>query len=259
MTPQGSHKSHDREGVVVSADEKAAEERMAVESSIEMSGSQAGPDVPIVRTQSFAASEEMAPVRSPTPASQVTLISSPAPSYPASNSSLLPMFLLNEESAIRPIEAHTEHSHLEAPVYEATPHSTNVEALEHAQAVEEMERRHEIEGACRTNTPLTPPQPKVALPTGFEAGLVAKAHLVNLTKQDDGGLPKTPEHLKSPRAEREIKDNSFKPGDGDLIDLRSDRSPSSDSWTNRDAGTRKLIWRQEPDWSFDNLKKQTQT
>jgi hypothetical protein len=217
---------------------KAVEERTAIEDSVERSGSQVTPCAPIVRTQSSAAPERMTAVRLPTPESQVTLSLSPA-------SSLLPMFLLDEESAARPEEAHLVHSHLEALVYEATPHSTNVEALEHAQAVEEMERRQEAESHCRTETPLTAPQPKVALPTSFEAGLVDKAHLMNLTK--------------SPRTERKTEDRNPQPEDEDMIDLRSDRCPSSNSWRSKDAGTRKPIWGQEPDWNFDNLNKYTKT
>ena len=245
--------------MTASAGEKAAEERTAIEDPVEKSSRQVNPGAPVVWTQPPAAPDRMTPVRLPTLASQVTLSSSPALSYPASHSSLLPMFLFDEESAARPEEAHIEHSHLEAPVYEATPHSTNVEALEHAQAVEEMERRQEAESAYRTEIPLTAPQPKVALPTGLEAGLVAKAHLVNVTKQDNGGFPKAPKHRKSPRIEREMKNSSFKPGNGDLVDLRSDRCPSFSSRRSKDAGTRKPIWGQEPGWNFDNLNKHTET
>ena len=256
LTPEENHSHHGREDVKASAGEKAAEERTAVENRVEKSKSQVHPGAPIVWTQTPAAPDRMTPIRLPTPASQVTLSLSPAHSYPASHSSLLPMFLLDEESAARPEETH---AHLEAPVYEATPHSTNVEALEHAQAVEEMERRQETESDCRTEIPLTAPQPKVALPTGLEAGLVAKAHLVNVTKQDNGGFREGPKHRESPRIEREMKNSSFKPGNEDLIDLRSDRCPSSNSWRSKDAGTRKPIWGQEPGWNFDNSNKHTET
>ena len=256
LTPEENHSHHSREDVTASVGEKAAEEKTAVENCIEKSESQVNPGAPIVRAQTPTAPDRMTPVRLPTPASQVTSSSSPALSYPASHSSLLPMFLLDEESAARPEETH---AHLEAPVYEATPHSTNVEALEHAQAVEEMERRQETESDCRTEIPLTAPQPKVALPTGLEAGLVAKAHLVNVTRQDNGGFRGAPEHRKSPRIEREMKNSSLKPGNGDLVDLRSDRCPSSSSWRDKDAGTRKPIWGQESGWNFDNLNKHTET
>jgi hypothetical protein len=249
MTPQGIHSHHDKEGV---AGGNAVEERAALEDSVERSGSQFTPCAPIVRTQSSAAPERMTPVRLPTPESQVTSSISPA-------SSLLPMFLLDEEIAARPEEVHFVHSHFEAPVYEATPHSTDVEALEHAQAIEEMERRQEAESHCRTETPLTAPQPKVALPTSFGAELVETAHLMNLTKQDDSGLHKAPGNGKSPRTERKMEDNNPQPEDEDLIDLTSNRCPSSDSWTNRDAGTRKPIWGQGPDWNFDNLNKRAET
>ena len=252
MTPPGSPSHHVKKDVTASVGVNTAEEKTAIEDRVENSGRQITP-------------KQVTPVRSLTPASQITLLSSSEDSYSASHSSLLPMFLRDEESAVRPVEAHIEHPHFEAPVYEATPHSISVEVLERAQAVEERERRQEAESACRTETPLTAPQPKVALPTKFEAGLVAeagliaKARLVNLTKQDDGGLSKVPEHRESPRAEREMKNSSFKPEDGDLIDLRSDRGPSSNSRRGRDAGTRKLIWGQEPNWNFDNLNKHTET
>lgn len=94
-----------------------------------------------------------------------------------------------DASASQQDEAHIEAVRGGAPVYQETPHSHDVEAREHAQAVEETERRQEEESAAHTKTPLTAPQPKMKMPMNFEDELTAKLGKMRLQKQatDEAG------------------------------------------------------------------------
>lgn len=74
----------------------------------------------------------------------------------------------NDKRAARKDEARITDVASGMPVYQETPHSHAVEALEHAQAVEERERRQEEERTARTNTALTAPQPMLKLPVNFQ-------------------------------------------------------------------------------------------
>lgn len=92
-----------------------------------------------------------------------------------------------DKSAARKDEARIEIVSRGPPIYEGTPHSHDVEALEHAQAVEEMERRQEEECAARTKTPLTAPQPRIKTPTNFQDELAATLSGLKLNKRKDRG------------------------------------------------------------------------
>lgn len=90
----------------------------------------------------------------------------------------------------------------QTPVYEETPHSNDVEALEHAQAVEERERRQEEERFSRSRTPFVAPQPRPNLPMNFHDELTAKMGKINVYEGT---------HHQKARAESSVKLNVVKP------------------------------------------------
>lgn len=77
--------------------------------------------------------------------------------------------------------------HKEVPVYDESPHSRDVEALEHAQAVEESEKRQDVERDARTKPPLTAPQPKMSMPADFQDELATQLNKMKLNKQTGEG------------------------------------------------------------------------
>ncbi|KAF1924677.1 uncharacterized protein M421DRAFT_95223 [Didymella exigua CBS 183.55] len=90
-------------------------------------------------------------------------------------------------SVARKDEAHIEDVTGRIPVYEETPHSHDVEALEHAQAVEEREIMQEEERIARSKTPCIAPQPRPKLPTNFQDDLTAKLGKMKLNNGKDDG------------------------------------------------------------------------
>jgi len=84
-------------------------------------------------------------------------------------------------------EARVKDVHEKVPGYEENPHSRNVEALEHAQAVEERERRQDEERYARTESPITAPQPRMKMPSDVQDELATKLNKINLNKQAGEG------------------------------------------------------------------------
>ncbi|KAF3052790.1 hypothetical protein E8E11_011576 [Didymella keratinophila] len=81
-------------------------------------------------------------------------------------------------------EARVEDLTRQATAYEETPHSHDVEALKHAQAVEERERRQEEERVARSKTPFIAPQPRPNMSANLQDELAAKLSKVKLKKAD---------------------------------------------------------------------------
>lgn len=123
-----------------------------------------------------------------------------------------------DASAARKDEARIEDATRQTPVYEETPHSHDVEALEHAQAVEEKERKQEEERAARTKTPFIAPQPRMKMPANFQDELAAKLGKVKLNEQRGDGAseagPSETLNVVKPRASNETWRTVFSDNEG---------------------------------------------
>jgi hypothetical protein len=84
--------------------------------------------------------------------------------------------------AARKDEAQVEGITTQTPMYHETSHSRDVEALEHAQAVEERERQWEEVLLSRTKTPFIAPQPRPKLAVNLQDKLAAKLGTIRLSK-----------------------------------------------------------------------------
>jgi hypothetical protein len=103
---------------------------------------------------------------------------------------------MSDKSAARKDEAHITDVARGMPAYQETSHSYAVKALEHAQAVEERERRQEEERTARIDTPLTAPQPRSKLPIDFHDKLTAQLSGCSMSGQEDSGIAHAGPHEK---------------------------------------------------------------
>lgn len=174
----------------------------------------------------------------------------------------------------------------QTPVYEETPHSHDVEALEHAQAVDELERRQEEERAARTMTPFIAPQPRMKMPANFQEELAAKLGKMSLNRQKDGGaaeaVSSNPNVIR-PRASNETwrtvfsdnerysePDQAFRERLGNTLSAGGtprpptaatthsqaparEETPAPDVFVNLSANIAGPCWQSGPSWDFGNV------
>jgi hypothetical protein len=186
-----------------------------------------------------------------------------------------------DASAARKDEARIEDMPRETPVYEETPHSHDVEALEHAQAVEERERRQDEERVTRSKTRFIAPRPKPNLPVNFQDELAAKLGKIKLNKPSidgaSGDAPSEPLNVVKPRPSNETwrtvysdhepysePDQAFRERLGSALSARGTTRPPTAATTPVAAPAREVTPNPdailnlsaniaEPGWSFDNV------
>ena len=168
------------------------------------------------------------------------------------------------------------------PVYQETSHSHDVEAREHAQAVEERERTEEEERVTLTKTPLAAPQPRPKLPTNFQDELTAKLRGRRVSAQEDSNDAHTETGAKEtnlrPRASNEtwrtvfsdpeemnrIPDRAFRDSLGHTLSRPQTAAGASSSRvdasgpdvsTNLAADVDSSGWQSGPSWDFSNVPK----
>ncbi|KAJ8115923.1 hypothetical protein OPT61_g2544 [Boeremia exigua] len=181
-------------------------------------------------------------------------------------------------------EACIDDVHTKPPAYEQTAHSHDVEVLEHAQAVEEIERTQEEACTARTKTPLTAPQPRTKMPSNFQGELVAKLCSMKLKGRGDIATEADPSGSSTlrPRASHETwrsvftehdEDNrmpnrQFRHDLGDRLstavspqpstvpsqtELRRVETPGPDVFVNLSANIAQPGWESGPSWNFSNV------
>lgn len=191
-----------------------------------------------------------------------------------------------DASAARKDEAGIGDVPRQTPVYEEIPHSHEVEALEHAQAVNELERMQEEEGAARTTTPFIAPQPRMKMPANFQDELASKLGKMNLNRQKNGGaaeaVPSNPNVIR-PRASNETwrtvfsdnerysePDQAFRERLGNTLSAGGtprpptaatthsqaparEETPAPDVFVNLSAKTAGPGWQSGPSWDFGTV------
>lgn len=190
-----------------------------------------------------------------------------------------------DASAARKDKSRIEDVAEQAPIYEETPHSHDVEALEHAQAVEERERRQEEERVARSKTPFIAPQPRPKLPVNFQDELTAKLGKMNLNKPSIDSIseaaPSAPTNIIRPRPSNETwrtvysdhepytePDQAFRERLGSALSARGTSRPTAAAMPVA-APARKVTPDPavfvnlsadfaEPGWTFENVPKDGQ-